>query len=254
MADLLWAEEFAGTSLDPDTWNIRRGNYLLDRQGNPVVAGWGNREEQCYGDDADVLYCRDNTLHICAQKRAVADAFGAYPYVSARIDTRDKFSFRYGRLEFTAKLPAGAGLWPAVWLMPQDDAYGPWAASGEIDILEARGRRPHEVSHALHFGGRPPENRSWVDVYTLPEGGRTDAWHTYGLIREPDAITWLVDGQVSARQTRWDSVAGPYPAPFDQPFYLIVNLAVGGAFDDTAVDENALPALMQTGPIRVYLL
>lgn len=250
---LLWEETF--DSLRPDRWNIRTGNWLPDAQGNPSTPGWGNGELQYYVDDPDTVYCQDHTLHIRARKQAISDATGRYAYTSARIDTRDAFSFCYGHLTFTAKLPTGAGLWPAVWLMPQDNTYGLWAASGEIDILEARGRLPGQVSHALHFGGTPPDNTHWTQAYDLPQGQSTADWHEYRLTWTPEGMSFLVDGAVSARITDWHTKGRAFPAPFDQRFYLLINLAVGGWFDrDVAVDEKALPATLQVGPIRVHSL
>jgi len=137
-----------------------------------------------------------------------------------------------------AKLPVGQGIWPAIWLLPQDQAYGPWPASGEIDILEAKGRLPRHIAGTLHYG------KDWdhkvVEEFTYElEVGTINEFRDYALEWDVGSIRWLVDGHCFAERQLQPGVM-----PFDQAFYLVVNLAVGGWYDNVAVDEAALPAVM----------
>ena len=143
-------------------------------------------------------------LHI----RAVKESLHGCGYTSARLKTRKRdgsplFSQKYGRFEFRAKLPTGKGVWPALWMLPQDEKYGGWAASGEIDVMEARGQEPTKVLGTLHFGSRWPANTHVSKEYVLPRGGTIADFHVYALEWEPGEIRWSVDGQQYATQSFW---------------------------------------------------
>ncbi len=254
---LIWEDHFEGDTLDAGTWNIRYGNWQTDAQGKPVVPGWGNQELQYYTDSPDNLYVAKSCLHIVARQEISPDQFGKkYAYTSARIDTRERFSFTYGRVAVCACCPAGVGLWPAVWMMPQQDTYGSWAASGEIDILEAKGRQPDRVFGTIHCGGECPKNVHQEYSTHLPTGNGIDRFHLYELVWEPGCIYWLVDGKVYASTSRWPMAphAQNSLAPFDRPFYLLINLAVGGAFDEEAKGKvtECFPAEFLVDYIQVY--
>ena len=252
---LIWEETFPGCSLNEHNWNRRVGNWQLSSDGQPVVPGWGNQEQQYY--TANNLEVSDGTLKIIARQEEAPEQFGIRcPYTSARIDTHGKFSFQYGRVVFRARCPIGNGLWPAVWMLPEDSVYGPWAASGEIDIFEAKGRLPQSVFGTIHFGGVCPQNTHTENQAQLPNGQRIDQFHIYELIWEPDSISWLIDGVPYAKVNQWDSIdqSIKYPAPFDQPFYLLVNLAIGGSFDLESAQNITpqFPAIFEIDYIRVY--
>jgi len=248
MNKLVWEQDFTKGTRDLSSWNIRLGNDLLDNEGNPIDPGWGNGERQFYTGNPGNLYIDGAGLNICARLERVQSKDGReFAYTSARIDTRDRFSFRYGKLVVRAKLPIGQGLWPAIWLMPQDQAYGPWPASGEIDIMEARGRLPREVSGALHYGKDWDHKVTDDYSYSLPDEGTIGEFHDYALEWEEGSIRWLVDGHCYAERSLL-----PGLTPFDQSFYLVLNLAVGGWFDRVEVDEAALPAVMTVSGIWLY--
>src|SRR5690606_12311308 len=156
------------------------------------------------------------------------EMYGGMSFTSGKVKTHGLFAQTYGKFEFRAKLPVGQGLWPALWMMPAESKYGGWAASGEIDVMEAKGSRPGEVSGAIHFGGSSPRNVFAANEYALPDGGRIDEFHVYAVEWEPEEIRWYVDGELMQTQKSWYSLTPegekrPYPAPFDQPFYLIMN-------------------------------
>jgi beta-glucanase (GH16 family) len=246
MSKLIWEQDFMNGGRDLGFWNIRLGNDLLDHNDQPVFPGWGNGEQQFYTGNPRNLYFDEQGLNLRACREKVQQGERSFAYTSARLDTRSRFSFCYGRLVTRAKLPVGQGLWPAVWLMPQDQAYGPWPASGEIDILEAKGRLPRRIAGTLHYG-KDFDNKV-VEEFTYElEEGTIGEFREYTLEWEPGAIRWLVDGHCFAERR-----LAPGVMPFDQPFYLILNLAVGGWYDNTAVDETALPGVMTVSGIRLY--
>lgn len=243
---LVWQQDFTQSDADLSTWNIRHGNDLLNDQGDPLCPGWGNGEKQFYTGNANNLYFDEFGLHLCARRETTIEADGRrFAYTSARLDTKDYFSFCYGKLIVRAKLPIGQGLWPAIWLMPQNSTYGPWPASGEIDILEARGRLPQEISGTLHYG--KDMDHKVTDEYSYRfEQSAINEFHDYALEWDAGSIRWLVDGHCYAeRQLQPDM-------PFDRPFYVILNLAVGGWYDNVPIDETALPAVMTVSGIWLY--
>lgn len=203
---LIWEDDFDGSELDLSKWSFRTGNWQVAPDGTPVVPGWGNRELQYYTGNGENVSLGGSCLSLIARRENSPEQFGqTYGYTSARIDTRDKFSFTYGRIEFRASCPLGTGLWPAVWMLPEGEEYGPWAASGELDLLEAKGRLSDRVFGTIHYGGAYPLNTHQEYTATLPAGTGIDSFHTYEVIWEPGRISWLVDGRVYAAATEWRS-------------------------------------------------
>jgi beta-glucanase (GH16 family) len=241
--DLVWSDEFDASQLDPEVWFFERGDG--SQYGIP---GWGNNELQYYLEDSARL--ENGLLVITAREEDV----GGKRFTSARINTRDRFAFRYGRVEARMRLPGGQGLWPAFWLLPQDDVYGGWAASGEIDIMEAvnlGGAGGNNVHGTIHFGGAWPDNQFTGSSY-LVSTDATAEFHTYALEWDPNELRWYVDDVLFAMQNAWSTTGGPYPAPFDQPFYLLLNVAVGGNFPGAPDSTTAFPATLEVDWVRVY--
>jgi beta-glucanase (GH16 family) len=241
--DLVWSDEFDASQLDPEVWFFERGDG--SQYGIP---GWGNNELQYYLEDSARL--ENGLLVITAREEDV----GGKRFTSARINTRDRFAFRYGRVEARMRLPGGQGLWPAFWLLPQDDVYGGWAASGEIDIMEAvnlGGAGGNNVHGTIHFGGAWPDNQFTGSSY-LVSTDATAEFHTYALEWDPTELRWYVDDVLFAMQNAWSTTGGPYPAPFDQPFYLLLNVAVGGNFPGAPDSTTAFPATLEVDWVRVY--
>ena len=181
-----------------------------------------------------------------------------YSYTSARLKTKGLFSPTYGKFEARIKLPIGKGLWPAFWMLPKDEVYGSWAASGEIDIMEARGSDPTSVSGAIHYGGQWPNNVYTVNRYGFPMGESTNEFHVYAVEWEPGEIRWYVDDRHYATQNEWYSYSpnqqnpNPFPAPFDQDFYLLLNSAIGGNYDGNPDSHTTFPQSMKVDYVRVY--
>ncbi|MEM5017005.1 Ig-like domain-containing protein [Metabacillus indicus] len=256
--NLTWGDEFNGTELDETKWNYSTGYYLND---DPGTWGWGNNELQHYTDSEDNVFVEDGKLNIKAlddPKTFPQDPDRVAPYSSGKITTQDKFTFKYGRIDFSAKLPAVTGAWPALWMLPNDDVYGGWASSGEIDVMEAKGRVPGSTSGAIHFGDEWPLNKYLSGEQTFADGGRIDTdYHVYSLIWEEDILSWYVDGKFfySVTKEQWYSAAARENprAPFDQDFYIIMNLALGGWFDGgREPSPDDFPLSMQVDYVRVY--
>lgn len=266
---LTWSDEFEGKEIDRAKWDYDIGNGFYNYDANQWINGWGNEELQYYTKEPENAFVKDGALHI----RAIKESLHNCGYTSARLKTRKRdgtslFSQTYGRFEFRAKLPTGRGVWPALWMLPQTEKYGPWPASGEIDVLEARGQEPTKVLGTLHFGAKWPANTEISHTHTLPEKGTIADFHVYAVEWEPGEIRWLVDGKQFASQSFWWSSsktegakgANPkgeadlnaWPAPFDQPFYVVMNVAVGGKFLGKPDKTTAFPATMVVDYVRVY--
>jgi beta-glucanase (GH16 family) len=266
---LVWSDEFEGNEIDKNKWDFDVGNGFYNYEANTWISGWGNAELQYYTREPENAFVKNGMLHI----RAVKESLHGFGYTSAKLKTRKRdgsplFQHKYGKFEFRAKLPTGKGVWPALWMLPQDQKYGDWASSGEIDIMEARGQEPTKVLGTLHFGSRWPANAHAGNDYILPGKGTIADFHVYALEWEPGEIRWYVDGHRYAAQSFWwsSSKAGggkglkpaneadlnPWPAPFDQPFYLIMNVAVGGKFLGNPDKTTAFPVEMLVDYVRVY--
>ena len=204
-----------------------------------------------------------------AQRAAAKDpaARVTREYSSARLTTRGKAAWRYGRVEVLARLPQGQGTWSAIWMLPESDSYGAWASSGEIDILEAvnlgvackscAGKREDTILGTIHFGKVWPGNKFASTEIHYPEV--LSGFHTFAVEWEPARITWLVDGRVYAVRSasEWFSGGSPNPsAPFDQPFHLILNLAIGGHLPEErglgGVAGGGFPKRFEIDWVRVW--
>ncbi|AOM84507.1 glycoside hydrolase family 16 protein [Salisediminibacterium beveridgei] len=246
--DLVWSDEFEGDELDDSKWRMDTGNGFYD--GDEYVPGWGNEELQYY--DEDNVTVSDGQLTLTAQEESASDDYGSYDYTSGKILTEGLFSQTYGRFEASIQLPEGQGYWPAFWMMPETDEYGGWAASGEIDIMENRGSETDAVGAAIHFGGVYPENTYWSDEYQFPEGESTTEFNTYAIEWEPEEIRWYVNDELYAETSQWYTENGEFPAPFDQDFHLILNLAVGGWYGGDPDETTEFPGEMNVDYVRVY--
>lgn len=240
---LVWSDEFDGTQLDPEVWFFESGDG--SQYGIP---GWGNNELQWYLPDSAEL---DNGRLVITARQ---EPQSGKNFTSARINTRDRFAFRYGRIEARMRLPGGQGLWPAFWLLPQDSSYGGWAASGEIDVMEAinlGASGGNTVHGTIHYGGQWPNNVFTGDSYVVATSTDTD-FHDYALEWDETEIRWYVDNVLYAAQNAWSSSAAPYPAPFDQPFYILLNVAVGGNWPGSPDGGTVFPVTMEVDYVRVY--
>ncbi len=240
---LLWHDEFDGTELNEDNWTVEVRE-----------PGWTNNELQAYVDSEDNVYVEDGKL-ILKPIKGKGDN-GLTSYTSGKVNSKGKRQFLYGKVVVRAKVPAGQGFWPAIWMMPQDESfYGQWPKCGEIDIMEILGNQTNILYSNIHYGLPHGESQG---TYTLEGATFSQGYHEFGMEWEPDEIRFYVDGELHHTVNNWytavegeDSVT--YPAPFDQPFFLQMNLAVGGDWpgkpDATTDFENSEFAIDY---VRVY--
>ena len=238
-----FSDEFQGTSLDSTKWAYQIGT------GDNGNFGWGNNEKQ--------YYTRENTrveggYLIITGKR---ESKGGMSFTSSRLRTHSKYATTYGRIEARISLPVEPGMWPAFWMMPEKSIYGGWAASGEIDIMEAKGRLPNQYGGALHFGGGWPKN-SFLTTgdYRFKNGETIEEFHVYAVEWKEGDIAWYCDGNLVGRHTAgWFSTAKEFPAPFDQDFHILLNLAIGGNFDRGVEPSTSWTSgEMKVDYVRVY--
>lgn len=273
---LVWSDEFSGTEIDASKWS-----HEVD------CWGGGNDERQCYTDRPDNSSVSDGVLSITARLEPAAgpalparlrenaseeerNAVKEQLFTSARLVTLDKADWLYGRFEFRAKLPGGQGVWPALWMLPSEELYGAWAASGEIDVLEAvnlgtecsecDGGVENRIIGTIHHGGEWPKNRYTGQDTVLPV--TEDGFNTFAVEWQEGQIDWFVDDikYFTLTSDDWRSRALfsrlPETAPFDQPFYLIMNVAIGGHLSESrnegGVDLTGYPKSMLVDWVRVY--
>jgi len=236
---LVWQDEFSGNHIDPAKWE-----FVVNAKGG------GNNELQYYVTNN--AWVQDGSLVIEARQETYTGPDGTRKFTSSRLRTKGHGDWKYGRFEIRAKLPSGQGIWPAIWMMPTDNVYGGWPHSGEIDIMELIGHQPSTTHGTLHYAN-PARKHTYRGTNTvLAAGTFADAFHVFGLEWEPAAIRWYLDGQLFQTQTNWSSGTNSFPAPFDQPFHLILNLAVGGNWPGPPDATTIFPQALTVDYVRVY--
>lgn len=238
--NLIWADEFGGSSLDLTKWQPQIGDGCAEG-----ICGWGNNELQYYKAENAVV--SNGMLSIIAKRERVQSK----AYTSARIRTKNLADFSYGRFEARIKLPAGAGLWPAFWMLSTNEPFGGWPKSGEIDIMEFISAKPDHVFGTIHYGDAYPKNKFQGNDFFLYDGSKfSDAFHEFAIEWVPGEIRWYVDNILYSVKRKAD--VSPYNWPFDNNnFHFILNTAVGGNLGGT-VDNTIFPATMQVDYVRVY--
>ncbi len=241
--NLVWSDEFDGSVIDSRSWTPR----VMPDPYNDELQYYTDRVDEDPGANA---WLEDGALVIELR----AERYEHRRYTSARLNTKGKREFLYGRFEARIRQPGEVGMWPAFWLLGGNIDEVGWPRCGEIDILEGKGRLPDWTSGALHRGPDPAGNRITSAEHRLAEGSFHDAWHVFAVEWEPERIHWFVDGELF--QTV-DKTPGEDPAywPFDdgQPYFIILNLAAGGWFDHPHLppDEMA-PQRLYVDYVRVY--
>lgn len=241
--NLLWSDEFDGDTLNEENWN----RELRD-------PGWTNNELQEYTASEENIFVRDGKLVLKAVK---TEKDGKEYYTSGKVNSQNKRDFMYGKVVVSAKVPEGQGLWPAIWMMPQDEQYyGQWPKCGEIDIMEVLGNQVDVAYGTLHYGEPHAEQQGTVQ---LTDGSTfASEFHEYSVEWEPGEFRYYIDGEHYLTINDWfTAVQGedekPYPAPFNQPFFVQMNLAVGGNWpgnpDETTDFDNAE---FEIDYVRVY--
>jgi len=237
----IWADEFEGDEIDRTKWNFETGG-----------GGWGNNELQFYrSENASIV---DGKLVITAKN----ESFSGRQYTSARLTTKYRGDFRYARIVVSAKMPSGVGTWPAIWMMPTMNAYGTWPNSGEIDIMEYVGYDPNVVHTTIHTAKFNHNINTQLGYSKRIENAETE-FHEYEIIWSPGSIESFVNGErygQFAYSAAFNQDVDYHRAfPFDQLFYIILNVAVGGNWGgQQGVNAEAFPTAMEVDYVRVYQL
>jgi beta-glucanase (GH16 family) len=232
---LVWDDEFDGPDIDKTKWTFAVGG-----------GGFGNNEMQWYSNTPDNARIEDGKLVIETRKQKKA----GWPYTSAKLQSRAEWA--YGYFEVRAKLPAGTGSWPAVWMLPRDSAghgFG-WPDSGELDLMEEVGFDPGVIHFTAHTGSFNHKiGTQKTSVASVPDA--LSAFHTYGLEWTPEEVRFLLDGQVV--YTFANMHQSYLEWPFDRPFYLILNTAAGGDWGgQQGIDNATLPWRFEVDWVRVF--
>ena len=248
---LVWSDEFDGpanSGIDSSKWSHDTGDGCA--QG---ICGWGNTEKETY------TAARENaSLNGVGQLAIVARPapagltcfYGACRYTSAKITTRSTFKAGPGRVEARIKIPTGQGLWPGFWMLGEKHPATPWPDCGELDIMENKGSQPSVTSSAVHGPGYAGGN-SFNHAWPLGAGRYSDDFHTFAVEWDSAGVAFYVDSTLHYLVTR-TTVEGAGKYVLDQPFYLIINLAVGGHFDGDPASDAIFPATMLVDYVRAY--
>ncbi|MCK6579251.1 MAG: glycoside hydrolase family 16 protein [Anaerolineae bacterium] len=230
---LVWHDEFDGDAIDESSWTYDLG-----------AGGWGNGEAQHYTNRPENARIEDGMLVIEARQERY---MGSY-YTSARLKTEGLREFQYGRIEARVRVPAGRGLWPAFWMLGSNIREVGWPDCGEIDIMEYIGREPDLILGTIHGPGY--SGALGLSKWNRQEYDIADDFHTYAIEWDENQITWFYDGDEYSTYTRAD--VGERDWPFDQPFFIILNLALGGQFPGPIGLDVVFPTQYVVDYVRVF--
>lgn len=230
--ELAWSDEFDAGSLDAAKWTPE------------VKDVWFNNELQATTSSRNNVNVVNGFLNITAIK----EKYNGRDYTSARIITKGKKEFTFGRLDVRAKLPKGKGIWPAIWMLGANDSQVSWPACGEIDIMELKGSAPTVNYSTVHYGATTASHQYKGTQYALPAGDFSADFHIFTSIRSQNKMEFYIDGVKYYTLTPTD--VSPYP--FNNPFYVILNVAVGGDFDGNPDGSTTFPQTMQVDYVKFF--
>jgi beta-glucanase (GH16 family) len=247
----VWRDEFDGPNIDVSKWEHEVNCW-----------GGGNNEDQCYVADEKNSFIEAGVLHIVVLADSPSGREGGGSenpdnvvtrgHSSGRLRTMNRADFKYGRFEARLMLPRTQGLWPAFWMLPTDNVFGGWAKSGEIDIMEAVNLDPEErIYGTLHYGDAWPNNLH-TGAETIPSSKAWENFHLYAVEWEEGEIRWFIDEKHYATQNKWSTVEAPFPAPFNERFHIILNVAIGGSWPGPPDPTTEMPQEMLVDYVRVY--
>ena len=232
--NLVWSDEFNSESIDPNNWTYDIGNN-----------GWGNQELQNYTANTDNSYISNEKLVVTALENAPSQ------YTSARLKSIGLQEYQYGRIDVRAKLPVDAGLWPAIWMLGANFPEVGWPACGEIDIMELVGSNPRRVHGTVHWGPNNGGHQYTGQGISIPFPETfADEFHVFSILWEEDSIQWLLDDEVYYSISPSNMNGQNYP--FNQPFFFIINVAVGGQWPGNPTTETTFPEFMAVDYVRVF--
>ena len=234
---LVWSDEFGGNAVDGNSWNFELGNNN----------GWGNAELENYTARPQNAFVSRGNLIIEARK----ESLGGFGYTSARMTTKGKKFFTFGRIDIRAKLPVAKGMWPALWMLGENISTVNWPACGEIDIMELVGSAPNRVSGTAHWGSSSSNHVYKGADYYLPTGEDfSQKFHVFSIIWEKDIIKWYVDDKLFYTNTL--ATVSPANYPFNANQFFIFNVAVGGNWPGPPDGSTPFPQRMFVDYVRVF--
>ena len=248
-----WSDEFdgpAGARPDSLAWTYQVGDGC--REG---ICGWGNEEKETYtNDSANAALDGQGHLALVARRAGpgVACRYGPCRYTSARLTTQRKRLAQPGRVEARIRIPEGQGLWPAFWMLGASDPDTRWPQTGELDIMENHGSNPRVTSSAVHGPGYSGQTPFVHGVQLVDGGSFSTGFHLFAVEWDPLSVRFYVDNNLHYSMSRRE-VERRGAWVFDQPFFIILNLAVGGTFDGDPRADDILPATMLVDYVRVYV-
>ncbi|HKK46150.1 MAG TPA: family 16 glycosylhydrolase [Balneolaceae bacterium] len=233
--NLVWNDEFNDSQLNKNDWNYETGG-----------GGWGNNELENYTSRPQNSFLSSGNLIIEARK----EDYEGNHYTSARITTKGKQEFTYGRIDIRAKLPVDKGMWPALWMLGDNISSVGWPQCGEIDIMELVGQNPQQVVGSLHWKKANGSEGTFNNAHSLSSGDFSQKFHVFSLIWSRDSLKVAVDDIPYTKASRQDLSDGTYP--FDNPFFLIFNVAVGGNWPGPPDANTSFPQRMFVDYVRVF--
>ncbi len=234
---LAWADEFTNKEIDPSSWTFEMGNNN----------GWGNNELQSYTDRTQNVFVSQGNLILEAR----AELYNSFKYTSTRMITKNKKMFKFGRIDIRAKLPVGKGVWPALWMLGKNIDQVSWPACGEIDILEMLGQEPNRIYGTMHWGANTASHASFGANYLLSTGSFDHQFHVYSIIWASNSIKVLVDDVMFLNFSN-ANVPGTGTYPFNNEFFFIFNIAVGGNWPGSPDATTTFPQSMVVDYVRVF--
>lgn len=232
---LTWSDEFSTPTVDKSAWNFESG-------GN----GWGNNELENYTGRLQNVFQSNGNLIIEARN----EAYNGNNYTSARLTTQNKKAFKFGRIDIRAKLPVTQGMWPALWMLGSNISTLGWPTCGEIDIMELVGSDPKKVLGTAHYTNAGGVHDSKGGSQNLASGDFSQKFHVFSIIWKQDAIEWLIDDQPFYTMT--EAMAGTSNYPFNNDFFLLLNVAVGGNWPGPPNGTTNFPQRMFVDYVRVF--
>jgi len=229
----MWHDEFDGNSINRSNWTFDLGS-----------GGWGNGEAEYYTSRPENAHMENGLLVIAARQEKYE---GSY-YTSARLKTQGLRSFQYGRIEARLQVPSGAGLWPAFWMLGSSFNGSNWPDCGELDIMEYIGKEPDLIMGTMHGPGY--SGALGLSKWNRQKYNIADDFHTYAIEWDTDQVSWFYDGAKYSTVTRSD--VGERKWVFDQPFFIILNLAVGGQLPGMVSPQTVFPAQLYVDYVRVF--
>jgi hypothetical protein len=233
---LIWSDEFNNTTINPNNWTFESGNNN----------GWGNNELEYYTDRTQNVFVSGGNLIIEAR----GEPYNGFNYTSTRMITKNKKIFKFGRIDIRAKMPKGKGVWPALWMLGNNIDQVSWPACGEIDILELLGQEPNKIYGTIHWGTSVAAHGSKGSSYVLSSGSFDQEFHVFSMIWILDQIKIYVDDQLFVTINSTDVPVGSYP--FNNDFFFLFNVAVGGNWPGAPDGNTVFPQRMVVDYIRVF--